>query len=131
MLGEGLIYGLVLTDDWRKSLEVLDAIQISSIVSPAVYSAIIQRAIQEEDEPIVWDLMNDMVRNCKNLRKDVFMSYIGFCERNSAKFAENINKMLAFIGDNRIIVTAEVATQLHSVFQKFDYVCSITAVTKA
>lgn len=131
VLGEGIIYGLVLTENWRKSLEILSTIKISFIPSPAVYSAVIQRAIHEEDEMIVWNLMNDMVRDSKTLQKDLFVSYIGFCEKYSEKFTENINKMLTFIGDHQIIITTEVVTQLHRAFQKFNYDCSITAVSKS
>lgn len=131
LLGEGLIYGLVLTPNWRKSLEILDSIKISSVPSPKVYSAVIERATQEEDEETVWNLMNDMVKDCKILQEYVFLAYIGFCEKKTNKFDENINKMLTFIGDNQIIVTTDVATQLYRSFQKFNYVCSITAVNKS
>ncbi|XP_037035089.1 mitochondrial ribonuclease P catalytic subunit-like [Bradysia coprophila] len=55
---EGIIYGLVLTADWRRSLEILDSIQISS--KPSSDSAVIQRALQEQDEHLVWKLIENI-----------------------------------------------------------------------
>lgn len=132
VLAEGVIYGLVLTNNWRKSLDILDSIKIAAVPSPAVYSAVIQRAIADEDEKIVWTLMHDMVNDCKSLQKEVFLAYIGYCEKYPAKFTENINRMLTFIGDNQIVLTTEISTRMHRAFERFDnYVCSITAVSKS
>lgn len=121
----------MLTPSWRKSFEILDSIKNSSVPSPKVYSAVIQRAIREEDEEAVWNLMNEMVKDCKVVQKDVFIAHIEFCEKYSDKFEENISRMLIFIGDNQIIVNTEVAIQLHRAFQRFNYVCSITSVSKS
>ncbi len=95
-----------------------------------MYSAVIQRAIEENDEPIAWNLLNNMAIECAVLPNDVFKSYIGFCVKQSNTFRKNINKILTFIEDNQIIVTTEVVNELQRAFQRFNYNCSINGVTK-
>lgn len=124
-MGEGVIYGLLLTDDWRKSLEILD----SSLPS-RVYSGVVERAIHEEDEELTWKLLNEMVAKCKIPKNEVFTSYIRLSEKKTSTFTDNINKMLTFIGDNQILVSTEVANDLQRAVRNFGFYCSTTAVTK-
>ncbi|KAG4071406.1 hypothetical protein HA402_011560 [Bradysia odoriphaga] len=125
---EGIIYGLVLTADWRRSLEILDSIQISS--KPSLYSAVVQRALQEQDEHLVWKLLDAMVTDCDEIQNEVFMSYIAFCEREAVTFSEHIDKMLTFIGDNRIVVSTTVVNEIQRSFHKFNHNCSTATVSK-
>lgn len=93
------------------------------------YSAIVQRALQEEDEQLAWDVLN-MALECDAVDNDVFIKYIGYCEKNEGSFTENINKMLTFIGDNQILVSRKVVNEFQRVFQRFNHSCHITAVSK-
>lgn len=129
-LSEGVIYGLICTTQWRKSLDIFDSMKELKTPSSRIYSAVIHRAIQDEDEPLVWNLFDNMIAECTVLQNEVFVSYIGFCEKNSHTFAEKINKMLTFIKDNEILVTTEVANEFQRAFQMFGYNCSITAIAK-
>ncbi|KAJ6634895.1 Mitochondrial ribonuclease P catalytic subunit [Pseudolycoriella hygida] len=128
-LGEGLLHGLVLTDEWRKSLDIMDSMKFCSNPSSSAYSAVIGRALHEGDESLGWNLFNDMIANCTTtLRNEAFESYIHFCEKNNDEFEKNINKMLTFIRDNEILITDKIARAFQRAFEKFDYNCSITTV---
>lgn len=130
MLGESLICGLLLTKDWRKCLELLNSIKVLAKPSTFVYSAIIGRAINDEDENIFWTLLKEMVSNCEFLPNEPFTSYISFCEKNSRTFTENINKMLTFIEENEILVSNGVVNEFQSAFQRFGYTSTISSITK-
>ncbi|XP_037040469.1 mitochondrial ribonuclease P catalytic subunit-like [Bradysia coprophila] len=128
-LGVAIIRGLVLTADWRKSLDIIDSLRTSSQLQ-TVYSAIVQRAIQEQDEHLVWEMFDKIAAKRICLHDEVLTLYIGQCERNASTFKENIDRMLAAIGANRILVTAEVANEFQRAFRRFNYSCTVTTVSE-
>lgn len=129
-LGEAIIYGLILTADWRKSIEIFDAIKISSKPSSTAYSIVIQRALQEQDEHLVWNLLNAMADDCGEIQNEVFISYIGCCEREPNTFIENIDKLLTFIGENRIVISTKVVNEFQRTLHKFNHNCSTSTLSK-
>lgn len=129
-LGEAAIFGLVLTTDWRKSVDIMNSIKLLSKPSSATYCAIIQRAIQENDQPLAWELLNTVAAECKVVQNDVFIEYIRYCEKTRDQFMENVNKMLSFIENNEILISTPVAKELHRAFQSNGYNCSVTTVTR-
>lgn len=129
-LSEATIMGLVLTTEWRKSVEILESIKFASNPSSSMYSVIIQRALQEKDEHLACSLLNDMVTQCEIIKNEVFVAYIEFCEKNAKTFTEQIDKILSFIGDKEILVTTKVIKDFCRAFQKFGYNCSLTTINQ-
>lgn len=120
----------MLTDDWRRSLEILEAVKSLSKPTPKSYTAIIERAIREGDEHIYWKVSDENVNLHDYLRKEVLVSYIDFCEKNANSFTDNINKILTFIGDNGVLISVDVANAFRSAFERFGYNCGITSISR-
>ncbi|KAJ6646082.1 Mitochondrial ribonuclease P catalytic subunit [Pseudolycoriella hygida] len=124
VLGEGLIYSLLLTNDWRRCLEILDLTEISNF---SLYETIMERVIQEKEE---WQIFNKMVTK-NNLKDEFFIAYIAICKKTSGDtFSEKINKILDFIHDNEILISDKVVAEFKRAFETLGYSCSKTSLTK-
>lgn len=124
--GGRLIQGLVVTKEWRQSLVIMDSLKLVDNPPLCAYTAIMKRALQEEDEELYWKLANDMVLHLNVLSNEIFTSYFAFCEKKFDTFNENINKILTFVGDNEILLPLDVVNQLQNVFQKFGFTSRTT-----
>lgn len=70
-----------------------------------------------------WKLLNDMVANNRSPNCNVFLSFIRIVDEKV-----KIEKMLAFIGQNRIFISRRVAKELHMIYRQLGYECKFTNV---
>lgn len=113
---ENAIHGLCVTKDWMKSFELLDMIRITSSPNATTYSVIITKAFTSGCEDVGWKLMNEMMKNLKEPRSDVFLAWF----KNYTK-VEELEKMLMFISDNGLLISDEVIEELSKVFRSLKY----------
>lgn len=78
----------------------------------------------------MWNLLNAMADDCDEIQNEVFISYIGCCEREPSTFIENIDKLLTFIGENRIVISTKVVNEFQRTFHKFNHNCSTSSLSK-
>lgn len=122
---ENLIHALILTDAWAESLSLLDMIKITSTPSTSPYNVIIAKLFTENHMETGWKLLNEMVANDRSPNCNVFLSYM---QKVGNEKLDEIEKMLAFIGDNRIFISRKVAKELHTIYRRLGYECKFTNV---
>ncbi|CAO1405542.1 unnamed protein product [Diamesa serratosioi] len=123
---ENAIHGLCVTKEWMKSFELLDMIKITSSPNSTTYSVIITKAFSSGCEDVGWKLMNEMMKNLKEPRSDVYLAWF----KNYTKVDE-LEKMLMFISDNGFLISDEVIEELSKIFRSLKYNCKITKVKKS
>lgn len=128
-LAAAIILGFVLTPHWRKSLDILDSLRRSP-PSMEAYIALVERAIQDKDEHLVWNIFERITANHLFLNNDLFALYLSHCETNATTFKENVDKMLTTIGTKRILLSVEAANEIQRVFRRLHYRCDITTVNE-
>ncbi|XP_055389123.1 mitochondrial ribonuclease P catalytic subunit [Condylostylus longicornis] len=113
---ENLIFGLVCTSDWKKSLELLQITKLSAKPSNNVYSLIISKAFENAtDNELGWTLLHEMVNeykkqpNCK-----IFISILKSIQNEAdyTKQIETLNRLLSFIGEHDIVISKLVTNEL-------------------
>lgn len=133
---ENLIYGILITNQWKKSLDLLNMIELTCKPSSNVYNEIILRAFNnlqndDSDEDIGWKLLNEMIINNKQPKCEIFLIYLKRCKQNSqsrVKFQENIEKMFKFLENNEILITRLVANELHKLLLEYNIKSNITKI---
>lgn len=123
-LAENLIYGLSLTRDWMKCLELLKHIEFTSSPSSAIYSCIISKALKEDNLDIVWNLLNIALE--KQLAPSTFVIKEYF-----SKFKDNdeaMEKMLNFMGENSLMLPEDQIKEFKNIFK--DRECNIAKLAR-
>lgn len=115
----------MLTDKWPDTYNLLEMIKISTKPSTASYNVIIAKSFKENQLDIGWKLLNEMITIDRSPNCDVFLSYLKAVRE---KGVEKIDEILSFIGENRIIVSLRVITQLKNIYQNFQYDCKFTTI---
>lgn len=101
---ENCILALSITNYWKKSLDLLKEIEITTFPSNKSYSALIAAAFLNDDHRLAWKLLEDMLCNEKIPTSLPFITYI-----NSIKNSPNVKLLLE---------------QLLLFFQSTDYCCN-------
>lgn len=115
---ENSIYALSVTSQWKKTLELLQMIKFTCSPTAGTYSRIIVAAFSNGEWEIGWKLMYEMLLDHRNPFSDVFISWFQNCSRTQ----EDLEKMLYYIGNNNILVSKDVATEIAKAFFEIGYV---------
>lgn len=115
----------MLTDKWQDTFNLLDMIKITTKPSTSSYNVIIAKTFNENQLEIGWKLLNEMIAIDRSPNCEVFLSYLHAVD---VKYVENIEKILSFIGDNRIVISRRVITELKYIYEKLGYSCQFTTI---
>lgn len=126
---ESCILTLSLTTYWRKSLDLLKEIEISSSPSNRAYSAIIAAAFVNNDHDLAWQLLEDMVLKEKIPTDLPILSYL-----NQVKNSEHpkilLEKLFNFFREYEFICKEDIIETLEKVVNSLHYIGSTVNVRK-
>lgn len=100
---EHCIVSLCLTDQWEKTLEIIEMIRITSNPGASVYSAIIAAAFRNEKSDIAWKMLLEMTLHRLMPQNIVYMSHLQYCELERTKINNRIEEMFKFWAEHSII----------------------------
>lgn len=126
---ENLILAISKTNEWQKAEKLLEMIKLTCKPSATAYSIIISTAFTENAMDVGWRLLHEMVEDFDRIPKcQVFITYFKWCHQQLQNNIEHIEKMLNFIGQNRIMVSKAVVDELRNIFEKNDMQCQYTSI---
>lgn len=108
---ENLIGGLSLTSRWRECLQLLEDCKITAKPSRSSYTMVIKAAFEEDDPTVARRLMEEVVQGGIFPSPTMYSACTAWC-RKQANFAEEIESVLAFIGENELTVSKDVVKDL-------------------
>lgn len=122
---ENVIYGMCLTKEWQKSLELLDMIRYTSSVNSGTYSVIISKAFEEGCTDVGWNLLSKMTNEALAPRGQVYISWL-----KKYQSVDDTEKMLNFIGESSLIIPENVIEDFCSVLAP-NYECNVVQINQS
>ncbi|CAH1163414.1 unnamed protein product [Phaedon cochleariae] len=128
---ENTILGVSMTHEWKKCLDFMEEIKITTIPNNISYSAIISAAFLNNEEELGWQLLEEMFRNGRNPGSVIFLTYLSNIGKmkNTAYGAEKLERLFTFFHENDFKCDKEVADAISSLYKKLDNHSSFTQVS--
>lgn len=99
--------------DWRN---VLDLVKNEGMpcnrLSVQVFNNLTAQAFRSSDNTLGWEMLHKISEKDFQPNCETFQAYLDYCTTDHATFAENMTKMLEFIGKNELIVSKTVIEDL-------------------
>lgn len=115
---KSVITGLCRTDDWRNSIDYIERIR-DFAVSNDIYHTVAHRAFKELDFDLGFNCLRGSVYKGET---EIFNTYWASCMRDPSTALENLERMLAFIGEREILLQSSCIKSLLNVFNGFGVV---------
>nr|XP_023014613.1 mitochondrial ribonuclease P protein 3 [Leptinotarsa decemlineata] len=108
---ENAVTALCLTSQWKKCLELMKEIEISTVPNQASYSALISAAFVNEEEDMAWQLLNEMLANNRTPLSICFLTYLGTLrqQKKKEKLMEKLEMLFSFFQESDYMCDQETA----------------------
>ncbi|XP_014482187.1 PREDICTED: mitochondrial ribonuclease P protein 3 [Dinoponera quadriceps] len=99
---EHCISSLCLTDQWEKSIKILEMINLTMKPGRTVYSMIASAAFQHDRPDIGWDATQRLISRALTPQNVVYTSYLQYCEHGADQglFDDRLEDIFSFWAEN-------------------------------
>lgn len=126
---EHCIVSLCLTDQWEKTLEIMEMIRITTNPGISVYSAIIAAAFRNEKSDIAWKMLLEITLCGLMPQNIVYMSHLQYCKLERTKFNNRIEEMFKFWAEHSIMPHNCIINAYINTVTKYDWSIATTTIS--
>lgn len=123
-LAENVIFGLSLTRNWMKCIDLLKHIEFTSIPSSRTYSCVISKALDEDKLDIVWNLLHTVLANQRAPSTFLIKKFFSKYQNDDAK----MEKMMNLIGDYCLMLPEDEINEFKEILKGRN--CESVSITR-
>lgn len=128
---ESCIISLCLTDEWKRTYELIDMVKTTSVPGKTVYSALASAAFRNGESSAAWEALLQIVSRKQIPQDIVYKSYLQFCEREDERtFNDKIEEMFAFWSENSIMPYNRIISAYADVAGRYGWSATATSISK-
>lgn len=124
---ENLIYGLCLTPEWQKSVDLLAQIRIVSTPTHGTFNSIALAAFRNDDFNVALQMLEEAMVVHRLPSASSLIAWIEYCSRNNADIVE----LLEFLKVHNVQVSEAVSTRLTKLLLARGSHVKISTISKA
>lgn len=119
---EHCITSLCLTDQWEKSLEIIETMKMSGFPGTSVYSALAGAAFRNESINIGWKALSEIVSRKLIPQAIAYRSYLQYCEKvGKTSFNDKVEEMFKFWSEYSLMPYAHIITAYVDIATKYGW----------
>lgn len=105
---EGSIGALSLTHEWKKCLDLLNEIKVTTTPNGNAYSNIVSAAFLNNEESLGWSLLQEMILYNRNIDEIVYFAYINYLKKlkTGKNRISQLEKLFVFLEENDIVLNS-------------------------
>ncbi|KYM97092.1 PREDICTED: mitochondrial ribonuclease P protein 3 [Cyphomyrmex costatus] len=128
---ENCITSLCLTDEWEKTQDIIDMVNITSTPGTNIYSALASAAFRNRKSDIAWKALSDLVLHRLIPLKHVYTSHLQYCQLETAKFFKSrMEEMFHFWIKYNIIPNDQIIRAYANTATKYGWSTDRTVIPK-
>ena len=116
-----LISAILVTSEWKRVLDIIKLYNSFRAIDPKLYSSVVVRAFQQNDTESGWNLLKIIISLNQYPTCESFVAYWDYCKRHPTSFVENLERMLEFIGKNKIFISKLAVDELNNVLAEMRF----------
>lgn len=127
---EHCIVSLCLTDEWEKTLEIMEMLKITTTPGTTVYSVLAGAAFRNGKPNIAWKVLSDMI-SCKLIPQNItYISHLQYCQLEDTKvFNSRMEEMFNFWAEHNIIPNNQVVHTYAETASKYNWSTKHTTIS--
>lgn len=126
---EHCIVSLCLTDQWEKTLEIMEMIKITTNPGTSVYSAIIAAAFRNKKSDMVWKMLLEMTLHGLKPQDIVYTSHLLYCELEKTKINDRMEEMFKFWAEHSIMPSNRIINAYINTVTKYNWSVISTTIS--
>lgn len=126
-LQDRIVQGLCHTDQWKRSLSMLNGLNETSRFA---LNTIAAKAFSEGEIDLGFRLLHKPIHDGYEIHPNVCASYWTFCRQHSKSIVENVERMLKYLEKTEKILSKTSMQQLHNLLNEYGSIGRFTEVSQ-